>query len=171
MIHHHHSSGREGLTAGLLGAATVALIFLVRDIALGVPLLPPSVLGQVIALGESYPVTDQARIGPALAYTGLHLLSFTLFGLVLAGLVRLAVTQPAFRFALMILFVAFEVFFAGVAFMLHESTRALFPLGLILLANAMAALVMGLYMWRHHPALRRAMRRDPLGMNPPDGHR
>jgi hypothetical protein len=30
---------------------------------------------------------------------------------------------------------------------------------------------MGLYMWRHHPALRRAMRRDPFGMNPPDGHR
>jgi hypothetical protein len=31
MIHHHHSSGREGITAGLLGAATVALVFLVRD--------------------------------------------------------------------------------------------------------------------------------------------
>jgi len=171
MIHHHHSSLREGVAAGLLGAATVALVFLIRDLARGVPLLTPSVLGQVIALGESYPVSDQARIGPALAYTGIHLVAFTLFGLLFAGLVRLAVTQPAFRFALMILFVAFEVFFAGVAYMLHESTRALFPLGLIFLANATAALVMGLYMWRHHPALRRAMRRDPLGMNPPDGHR
>jgi hypothetical protein len=170
MTHHHHSSPKEGVVAGLLGAGAVALLFLIRDVIQGVPFLTPSVLGQVITLGVSTPVTDRALPGAVLAYTGLHLVVFMVFGLLLAGFVRVATTQPAFRFAMVVLFIFFEFFFAGLAYMLHESTRALFPLGLVLLANLVAAVVMMTYLWRHHPALRRAVRRDPFGMGTSGGH-
>jgi hypothetical protein len=168
MTRHHHSSTREGVAAGLLGALAVAVLFLVRDVMLGVPLLTPSVLGQIVLQGAASPVTDRALLGPALGYTGLHLAAFILFGLLLAGVVRLATTQPAFRFALVLLFVLFEFCFSGLAYMFFEATRTLFPLGLVLSANLLAAAVMVSYLWRHHPALRRAVRRDPLGMGTSD---
>ena len=50
-----HSVWREGAVAGLLGAGTVALWFLVRDTLAGVPLRTASVLGQVLnsSVGKS----------------------------------------------------------------------------------------------------------------------
>jgi hypothetical protein len=171
MTHHHHSSPREGVAAGLLGAGAVAALFLVRDLLLGVPFLTPSVLGQVILQGARSPVMDRALLGSALAYTGLHVAAFIVFGMVLAGLVRVATTQPQVRFALVMMFIFFEFFFAGVAYMFHEATQALFPLGLVLVANLLAAAVMASYLWRHHPGLRRAVHRDPLGFGTPNGHR
>ncbi len=163
MTHHHHSTPKEGVVAGLLGAAAVAAVFLVRDLILGVPLLTPSVLGQVLLQGSGTPVTGQALSGSVLAYTGLHLAVFLLFGVLMAWAARLATTQPSLRFAFVMILIFFEFFFAGLAYMFHEATQGLFPLGLVLFANLVAAVVMVTYLWRHHPALRRAVRRDPLG--------
>jgi len=171
MTRHHHSTFKEGLTAGLLGAAAVAFLFLIRDLTLGIPFLTPSVLGQVILEGARSPVTDRALTGPVLAYTGVHLVVFILFGLLLAAMARISTTQPAFRFAVVMLFILFEFFFTGVSLMFFEATNALFPLALVLFANLFAGATMGLYLWRHHPALRRAVQRDPLGLGPADGSR
>lgn len=170
MTRHHHSSPREGVAAGILGGLTVAVLFLVRDLLLGVPLLTPSVLGQVVLQGVTVPVTDRALSGAVAAYTGVHFALFIIFGLLLAGAARVATTQPALRFALAMLFIFFEFFFSGVAYMYFEATQALFPLGLVLLANLVAAGVMAFYLWRHHPALRRAVHRDPLGFRAGGGH-
>ena len=171
MTHHHHSSPREGVATGVLGALAVAALFLVRDLTLGIPLLTPSVLGQILLQGVTAPVTDRALFGPALAYTGLHFAVFIVFGLLLAGFARAATTQPALRFALVMIFIFFEFFFSGLSFMFFEATKALFPLALVLLANLVAGSVMALYLWRHHPALRRAVHRDPLGLGLADRHR
>lgn len=169
MTRHHHSSPREGVATGVLGALAVAALFLVRDLTLGIPLLTPSVLGQIILQGARTPITDRALIGPALAYTGFHFAAFILFGILLAGLARVATTQPSLRFAVIMLFIFFEFFFTGLSFMFFEATQALFPLALVLFANLFAGVVMGLYLWRHHPALRRAVHRDPLGLGLSDG--
>jgi len=170
MIRHHHSSPKEGVAAGVLGALAVAVLFLIRDVMLGVPFLTPSVLGQVLLLGVTVPITDRVLFGPLLAYTGLHFAVFIVFGMLLAGFARVATTQPSLRFALVMLFIFFEFFFAGLAYMFFEATQALFPLGLVLSANLLAAVVMAYYLWRHHPGLRRAVHRDPLGLGTPDGH-
>jgi hypothetical protein len=171
MIRHHHSSSREGVVTGVLGALAVAVLFLIRDLTLGVPFLTPSVLGQVILQGATTPITDRALPGAVVAYTVLHFAAFVLFGMVLAGLVRTATTQPSLRFALVMLFIFFEFFFTGVSFMFFEATQALFPLAFVLFANLLAGSVMAVYLWRHHPALRRAVHRDPLGLGMPHGHR
>jgi hypothetical protein len=153
--------------AGLLGALAVAALFLVRDLTLGIPFLTPSVLGQIILQGSTAPVTDRALFGPALAYTALHFAVFILFGMLLAGFARAATTQPSLRFALVMIFIFFEFFFTGLSFMFFEATQALFPLALVLFANLLAGAVMAVYLWRHHPALRRAVHRDPLGLGAP----
>jgi hypothetical protein len=164
MPHHHHSSPKEGLAAGLLGAAAVAVLFLVRDLMLGVPFLTPSVLGQVVLEGASTPVTNRALPDAVALYTVLHLLVFVGFGMLLAAAARVATTQPALRFAFLMVLIFFEFFFAGLTYMYHEATQSLFPMGLVLAANLLAAVVMAAYLWRHHPALRRAVHRDPLGL-------
>jgi hypothetical protein len=153
--------------AGVLGALAVAALFLIRDLTLGIPFLTPSVLGQIILQGSTAPVTDRALFGPALAYTGLHFAVFILFGMLLAGFARAATTQPSLRFALVMIFIFFEFFFTGLSFMFFEATQALFPLALVLFANLLAGAVMAVYLWRHHPALRRAVHRDPLGLGAP----
>ncbi|HEX5004344.1 MAG TPA: hypothetical protein VFV65_03465, partial [Gemmatimonadales bacterium] len=119
--------------------------------------------------GVRAPVTDQALTGSVAAYTLLHLAAFIVFGILLAALARVATTQPAFRFAVVMMFIFFEFFFTGVALMFFEATYALFPLALVLFANLVAGAAMGLYIWRHHPALRRAVHRDPLGLGLSDG--
>lgn len=171
MIRHHHSTLKEGVAAGLLGALVVAALFLLRDLTLGVPLLTPSVLGQVIIEGVRSPVVDRAVPGAVVGYTLLHLGAFVVFGILLASLARVATTQPSFRFAVVMMFIFFEFFFTGVALMFFEATAALFPLALVLFANLLAGAAMGLYIWRHHPALRRAVHRDPLGLGLSDGPR
>jgi hypothetical protein len=153
--------------AGVLGALAVAALFLIRDLTRGVPFLTPSVLGQIILEGSTAPATDRALLGPALAYTGLHFAVFILFGMLLAGFARAATTQPSLRFALVMIFIFFEFFFTGLSFMFFEATQALFPLALVLFANLLAGAVMAVYLWRHHPALRRAVHRDPLGLGAP----
>jgi len=167
MIRHHHSSPREGVVTGVLGGLAVAALFLVRDMVRGVPFLTPSVLGQIILEGSTAPVTDHALAGPAVAYTALHFAVFVVLGMVLAGFARAATTQPSLRFAIVMIFIFFEFFFTGLSFMFFEATQALFPLALVLFANLVAGAVMALYLWRHHPALRRAVHRDPLGLGAP----
>lgn len=153
----------EGVRTGLVGAAAVAVWFLIRDLAVTQAGWTPSILGQVILLGERTPDTSRVLLAPALAYTAVHLLAFAAFGIVFTRLVILAENQRIFRTALVMLFVTFEVFFAGLLEIGFEATRGLFPLWTVLAANGVAALCMGLYEFRKHPAVARAFLREAWG--------
>lgn len=156
-------STREGIVAGILGAAVVAIFYLGVDLARGVPLLTPSVLGEVLVFHRSE-VALTAVDGSAVAvYTGVHLLLFISFGLILTALATRAETSSVARYAVLQLFIVFELFFFGLLAIASETTRGLFPLWSVLTANTVAALVMGTWIWRHHPRLRRAMGQTPLG--------
>ena len=163
MTKHHHSLGRESFIVGLIGATVVAAWFLVIDTVNGRPFATPSILGQVILFGEDTPVLAPIMWPAVAAYSGLHMAAFLLFGAVVTKLVFLADLNGIFRFALMMLFVAFEVFFYGVLVMFFQGTSGLFPLWSILAANTVAAFSMGGYLFGRHPALRRGLGREPLG--------
>jgi hypothetical protein len=163
MRHHRHSLVREGIVTGALGAGVVAVWFFMLDLARGHPLGTPSVLGQVILFQVRDPSTAAVN-GPAvLAYTLLHVSVFIAIGVIATALVHSAIHNPLTRPALLITFVVFEFFFAGLTLMFSEATRELFPLWSVLAGNLLAAGAMGGYLWRHHPALRRAIERLPLG--------
>jgi hypothetical protein len=144
----------------------VALWFLLKDSLAGQPLRTPSVLGQVLLLGETSPdVASPSFIGIIL-YTAVHFALFLGFGFALAYLVRWAVKDHIVRYALLQVFLAFELFFVFVVLMLREETRSLFPVWSVLVANSLAALGMGIYLWRHHPDLQQELRETPLGAAP-----
>lgn len=158
-----HSILREGLIAGLLGGASVALWFLIRDTLAGVPLRTPSVLGELFLFGVRGPDPEAPQVLPAALYTVVHFLVFVLFGLGIAVLVRWAVQEPVARFGVMVVFVVFELFFYVLLRVMGTEVQGLFPAWAVLGANLLAALAMGGYFWRHYPELRRILRVEPLG--------
>lgn len=163
MVRHHHSLGKEGAVTGILGGMAVAVWFLILDILKGRPLHTPSVLGQVILFGSVSPVTDRVVPGGVISYTLLHLTVFIAMGLLVTELVHLAVTSPVFRFALLMLFVVFQIFFYVFTYVFFVGTRELFPWWEVLVADTLAVVVMLAYLWRKHPSLKRALAHEALG--------
>jgi hypothetical protein len=154
---------REGLVTGLIGAAVVALFYLGIDLVRGAALLTPSALGEAFVLRDGSATTDTVNITAAAVYTVVHVLAFAAFGLFIALMARMGERSSLARYAIFPIFLAFLVFFWGVLAVADEATRGLFPIGSVLTANLLAAVAMGFYVWRHHPALRDAFQRAPLG--------
>jgi hypothetical protein len=161
---HDATMRREGIVTGLLGAAVVALFYLVIDLLRGRALITPSVLGQGFILHT--PVTPTAvDLGAVVAYTVFHIGAFVAFGLLLAALVRSSESSSLARYAVLQVMVAFVVFFYGLLWVGSEVVRGMFSFIGVLAANVLAGGVMVTWLWRHHPALRSAMQRTPLGAN------
>lgn len=158
-----HAVFTEATDAGFIGASTVAIWFLIRDLLAGHPLRTPSVLGQLFLLGEPHPDVQGLVFGAIVLYTGVHFIVFVLFAFLVALIVRLCVDQPAIRFALLVLFVAFEFFFYVIVNAVSEEVGALFPMWTVVAANLLAAAAMGAYFWRRYPELGDILRKEPLG--------
>jgi len=148
---------------GAVGAAVVAVWFLITDTLQGRPLSTPSVLGQVILYGNTSPSITPPETGPLIAYTLLHIGAFVLFGILATQLVHLAMSSPLARFGLMMLAVVFEVFFLIMLYVVFHATSSLFPWWSVLAANTLSLLSMGLYLKRSHPGLRHQYEKEPLG--------
>ncbi|HEY3935214.1 MAG TPA: hypothetical protein VGL65_11435 [Gemmatimonadales bacterium] len=155
---------REGIITGVLGAVVVALFYFVVDLTRGHALMTPSVLGEAFILHQPVLVNtpDAAAI---VAYTVFHFVAFIAFGLLLAALTRASETSSLARYAVVQLLVVFLLFFYGVLSVGSELVRGMFPFIGVLAANALAGAVMVGWLWRHHPALRMAAMRTPLGAN------
>lgn len=153
---------REGIITGLLGATVVALFYLAVDMLRGHPLATPTVLGQAFILHTAVTPTTPDALA-VLAYTVFHFGAFVAFGLLLAALVRASEASGLARYATLQVMVAFLVFFYGVLSVGSEIVRGMFPFIGVLAANALAGGVMVTWLWRHHPALKAAMLRTPLG--------
>ena len=84
----------------------------------------------------------------------------------LVALVHWGTENSVVRYALLPVFLAFEVIFYGLLEVLSERTGELFPFWAVVSANTLAAVSMGLYLWIRHPAFRRSIRDTPLGAAP-----
>jgi hypothetical protein len=165
MAERSHSIPAEGTDVGILGGLTVALWFLVLDTIAGRPLLTPSLLGQVVLLGD--PTPDRSVIfGPIILYTAFHFIVFALVGMGLVALVHWGTANPVVRYALLPVFLVFEILFYGFLAILSERTHEMFPFWTVIAANTLAAICMGAYLWWRHPAFRESIHETPLGAAP-----
>jgi hypothetical protein len=141
---------REGVIAGLVGAAVVALWFLALDTLQGDPLRTPELLGSAL-------LRQPPGIPAVLHYTVVHGLAFILFGIVGALLIAGAERQPVFIFPLVILFTAFEVGFFGAVLILAKSVLDEVAGWEILTGNLVAAAAMLAYFFKGHRQLAHRM--------------
>ena len=162
MAERSHSIGTEGLDVGIIGGLAVAVWFLILDIIRGHPLQTPSLLGQVVLFGDSTPETSFV-FGAFLLYTAFHFLVFALIGMGLVALVHWSVNNPIVRYALLPLFLAFEVIFYGLLEVLSERTNELFPFWAVVGANTLAAVCMGAVPVAAAPRVQALHSGDPAG--------
>jgi hypothetical protein len=148
-----HSAVREGAIAGLLGAVVDAVWFLILDAAAGRPLQTPNALGKVFFGGDVNPGVREIVPEAVLGFTAIHLITFVLVGIALAGLVHLVARKPAVRMGLWLGLVVSFCLFAGLIYMLSISSGERVPFWSAAGGNLLALGAMVWYMWRRHPRL------------------
>lgn len=157
-----HRTTRLGITAGLIGAFTVAGWFLVVDVVAREPFFTPAALGSLLFRGGGGLEDVVVGVGPVLGYSFVHFTFFILFGVMLSGLTEQVRRFPPLAFGLLILFVVFEVFFITLVAILGRWMLQELAWWSILIGNMLAAVTMGTYMWRAHPELAGRLRDDLL---------
>jgi len=149
-----HNTLREGTIAGALGATAVAVWFLIVDVIAGHPLHTPQVLGAALfsILG---PIGGESATAHVIAYTIVHYVLFVLAGLIVTAVIHASQREPTVLAGAFILFIVFELAFYGFVSLLANTLLRDLAWYNVALGNLLAALVMGAYLWRRHPGLRK----------------
>ena len=144
---------REGAVAGTLGALAVAVWFFAVDLVAAAPLYTPRFLGRAL-FGILSETARDAVVWPVVGYTAVHFAAFIGIGILVAKIVELSDRTPAVLAGLFLMFAVLEVSFYMLAAML-STFGALGSLAWyqVLLANLVAAGVMGGYLWHEHPEM------------------
>jgi hypothetical protein len=147
----------DGTVAGLIGAATIALWFLVVDSFRGHPLYTPSLLGTALFRGRDALASPEAHaISPLMVvlFTLVHGLVFVVIGQIAARLVRLAEKNANYGFGVILFLVFFlsGFFFVSIVFEAQLLRALTWPA--VLAGNLLAVTAMGIYLARRHPGFR-----------------
>jgi hypothetical protein len=143
---------KDGVVAGMLGAAGVAAWFLAVDMIAGHPFYTPDFLGRAVfgVLGRGIQGHDQLYF--VIAYSAFHVVAFVLLGIVASMLITASRKAPQFTAGMALFFAVFEVGFYFLALMLSSSnvlgSLAWYQVGA---ANLVASGLMGGFLLKRHP--------------------
>ena len=145
----------EGIVAGFIGAATIAVWFLILDTINGRPFYTPSLLGTALFHREALasPETVPVSLDMTLMYTWVHFLVFCFIGGLASWLLGVAEKNLNVGFGILLLFVVFEFGFIAAALVLADAVLQALAWPAVLVGNLLAAASMGGYFWRRHPNL------------------
>ena len=151
----------EGFVAGLIGYATIVVLYAVGNLIGGEWILhTPTVLGSAI-LGEAVPdPVSAAGPAPIFVYNGLHLLAFLGVGFGSAWLIREVELHPVEWYLAFFAFVMAFMFSLVVVYAVAVPVLEAFPTGSVLWANLAAAAAVGLYLARRHRGLLEKVSRE-----------
>ena len=158
-----HSTVREGMAMGVLGAVVVALWYLLVDLLAGRPLHTMSVLGRILLQGDVNPGPRAVDAGAVAGFGLLHLAVFVLLGIGLTLMAHLAARNIALRMGVWLGLVVSFLFATGLVFMLNTSTANRLPLWEVLGGGVLGVGTMAWRLWRRHPRLRQSFDQAPLG--------
>jgi len=148
-----HLALREGIFAGLIGAAVVAGWFLVLDMVVGRLLFTPAALGSALFLGAENPAAVQVTAATVLGYTVIHVGAFVIAGVVFAAMLAQAERQSSMLLAIVLLFVTSMTLVIGLMAILASWVLAALTWWGIAIGNLLAAAAMAAFLWKRHPAL------------------
>jgi len=142
--------------AGVIGAATIAIWFLILDTIYVRALYTPTVLGTALfrhGEGLASPENLPISLRMTLMYTWVHGLAFCVIGGIASRLLALAEQNPNVGFGILLFFVLFEFGFVATATVFAEPVLHALAWPAILVGNLLAAASMAGYFWRRHPHL------------------
>ncbi|MCI0547767.1 MAG: hypothetical protein L0027_10840 [Candidatus Rokubacteria bacterium] len=152
-----HRYVREGIIAGMIGAAIVAVWFLIYDAARGQPFRTPALLGAATFRGVADPAATPVSTGLIVQYTVLHGVVFALIGILLAYLIASAQREPGRLLTLVIAVLSFEVVFLALLKWLAPPVLVEVMWWAVLTANVLASAGMLVYFFVGHRALGRGL--------------
>lgn len=149
---------REGVVVGLFGYASVALFYSTFDfLAARGTFYTVDLLGKAVFRGLRDPgiLGLPIRYDPVAIfwYNGLHFVISLAIGFVVARLVAQAERRPALALPVLVTIVAGFVATVLAVGLLSTPIRPVLPWWSIVVANASATLLAGLYLLRRHPGL------------------
>jgi hypothetical protein len=148
-----HSIRRDGVIAGALGATSVAVWFFITDLFVGRPLATPFMLarGFLGLLGIGW--TNKLLV--VSVYTVFHYAAFVAVASIAAALIHWAEKVPGVLAGAFVMFVMIEFgFYLMTQILAQEPTYGGLSAVQVSVGNLIAAAVMGIYLWRTHPALK-----------------
>ena len=148
---------QEGMLAGVLGALTVAVWFLVLDSLSSRPFWTPTVLGTALfrrGSGLEAAGTLPVSFEMVLMFSWVHGMVFAALGGIAARLLGWVEHHPSAGFGVLLLFVVFQFGFIATATVFAEPVLRVLSAWSILVANLLAAAAMTAFLWRRHPSLR-----------------
>ncbi len=150
-----HSTWREGLIAGAIGATGVALWFLIVDLIAAELFFTPTRLG--MAFGSVFGIPPMADSASAafVGYTILHYVAFAVIGVVAAAVVHGSDRSPSLLVGAFLAFIISEALIYGFIALLHATDlleHLTWPL--LAIGNLVGAALIGWQLWREHPAVR-----------------
>jgi hypothetical protein len=120
-------------------------------------------LGSALFFGLRDPASVQVTVPPVVGYTMVHVIAFTLTGMIAAAWACLADRFPSTLFLGVFFFAVYEIGFYVVTAAFAEPLLGMLAWYNVAGGNAIAAVGMGFYLWRVHPQLRAKLRQQPLG--------
>jgi uncharacterized membrane protein YphA (DoxX/SURF4 family) len=151
---HPHPLLHDGIIAGLIGAASIAVWFLIIDTIAGHPFRTPAALGNGLVDVFGPADSTDSMLTFVLVYTIFHFVAFMFVGLLAALIVHLAKREPSILLGFVVLFVATEIGFYGFTGLLHEaSSLKSLAWYQVMVGNLIAASAMGYYFWHTHREL------------------
>lgn len=160
----------DALIAGVIGYGVVVLFFGVLNLLQGrSPFHTAALLGGAVFGGLRDPGAVLLDPGLVLAFNGLHLLAFLLFGLFAAWLVYETELHPEFWYLAFVLFVTAAVASYAVVLALTVLVGGMLSPWLMVFSTLLGALAMAAYLAGVHRALFRSILRTPAtGMSGAD---
>jgi hypothetical protein len=144
---------QEGIVAGILAAAAVAVWFLIVDSLAGRPFYTPSVLGAAL-FGRG---ADLEKVTVSLQtvamFTWVHGLIFAALGGIAARLLGVAERNPSLGFGIVLFFVIFQAGFTTAVALVAPALFAVIGWASIFVANLLAAATMVAYFRLRHPGV------------------
>ncbi len=157
-----HSTVREGISVGVLGALAVAVWFLIVDSIARRPLHTPALLGALLtrATDPMSAAEGPGKLMLAAIYTPVHFILFVLFGLLVVFILHRSRKVPSLLMLAMLLFAAFELGFTGFVTILSQTGLGDLAWYQVAIGNLIAVAVMAWYLVRRHPLLGSLWRRS-----------
>jgi len=156
---------KEGLSTGLLGAATVAIWFFLVDVVSGTPFRTPGILGSMVFLGISS--ADEAVINVTTVglYSLLHGTVFFLVGIGTTAIIRAADRAPSVLGLFIPLTLVLQALFVGLTAILAQFILGAIAWWAVLGGNLLASFLMGSLLLYWHPVTAKNLR-DPEAEHP-----
>lgn len=148
---------REAVLAGLLGAAAVALWFLVIDVLRGQPFFTPAALGSALFQGARGVAEVDVGFRMVALYSLVHVAAFLAVGWAAAALAVPAEREPRLMLAFVLLLVTMEVFVIGILAILSTWLLDALNWWTVAVANLLGVAAILGYLWQAHPQLRQSL--------------